>query len=84
MSSLEIAGITLACIFDGAMLGMFFQTILSKDHLSPDSKDVVKVRMGLIATMAALVLGLLTGSAKSSFRPGASRSVTSCLPREGR
>ena len=67
MSSLEIAGIAFACIFGGAMLGMFLQTILPKDHLSPDSKDVVKVGMGLIATMAALVLGLLTGSAKSSF-----------------
>src|SRR4029453_14160752 len=30
-------------------------------------KDVVKVGMGLIATMAALVLGLLTGSSKSAF-----------------
>jgi hypothetical protein len=67
MSSLEIAGIIFACIFGGAMLGMFFQSILPRDHLSPDSKDVVKVGMGLIATMAALVLGLLTGSAKSAF-----------------
>ena len=42
MSSLEITGIAFACIFGGAILGMFFQTILPKDHLSPDSKDVVK------------------------------------------
>jgi hypothetical protein len=67
MSSLEIAGITFACIFGGALLGMFLRSVLPEDHLSPDSKDVVKVGMGLIATMAALVLGLLTGSAKSSF-----------------
>ena len=37
------------------------------DHLGTESKDVVKLAMGLIATMAALVLGLLTASAKSSF-----------------
>src|SRR5262249_19416899 len=67
MSSLEIAGIIFACIFGGALLGMLFQSVLPKEHLSPDSKDVVKVGMGLIATMAALVLGLLTGSAKSAL-----------------
>src|SRR5262249_9044921 len=67
MSSLEIAGISFACIFGGVVLGMFLQTVLPEHHLGPDSKDVVKVGMGLIATMAALVLGLLTGSAKASF-----------------
>src|SRR5262245_22958372 len=67
MSSLEIAAITFACIFGGALLGMFCRAILPEHHLNPESKDVVKVGMGLIATMAALVLGLLTGSAKSSF-----------------
>jgi hypothetical protein len=67
MTSPEIAGITFACIFGGALLGMFCGTVLPEHHLSADSKDVVKVGMGLIATMAALVLGLLTGSAKSSF-----------------
>src|SRR5262245_5191295 len=67
MTSLDISGITFACIFGGALLGMFLRTVLPEHHLSPDSKDVVKVGMGLIATMAALVLGLLTGSAKTSF-----------------
>jgi hypothetical protein len=41
--------------------------MLPENHLSPESKDVVKLAMGLIATMAALVLGLITASAKSSF-----------------
>jgi hypothetical protein len=41
--------------------------MLPEHHLSPESKDVVKLAMGLIATMAARVLGLLTASAKSSF-----------------
>jgi hypothetical protein len=67
MSSLEIAAIAFVCIFGGALLGMFLRSALPEHHLNPDSKDVVKVGMGLIATMAALVLGLLTGSAKSSF-----------------
>src|SRR5215813_6193158 len=67
MSSLQIAGIAFACIFSGALLGMLLRTVLPEHHLSAESKDVVKVGMGLIATMAALVLGLLTGSAKGSY-----------------
>ena len=42
-------------------------SVLPEHHLSQDSKDVVKMGMGLIATLAALVLGLLIASAKSSF-----------------
>ena len=49
------------------MLGMAIHTILPEHHLSADSKDVIKLGMGLIATMSALVLALLTNSAKSSF-----------------
>lgn len=49
------------------MLGMVLRSILPNDNLNSDSKDVVKLGMGLIATMAALVLGLLIASAKGSF-----------------
>src|SRR5262249_36792596 len=35
--------------------------------LSPETRDLVKLGMGLIGTMTALVLGLLIASAKSSF-----------------
>ena len=41
MSSLAIAAITFACVFGGALLGMFFRTILPEHSLSQDSKDVV-------------------------------------------
>ncbi len=67
MSPIEVGWIVLACVFGGAMLGMTLHTILPEHHLSPDSKDVIKLGMGLIATMSALVLALLTSSAKSSF-----------------
>jgi len=40
---------------------------LPDHHLSADSKDVIKVAMATIATLAALVLGLLVSSAKNSF-----------------
>ena len=67
MHALAIASVVFACLFGSALLGMFLRGSLPADHLSADSKDVVKLAMGLVATMAALVLGLLTASAKSSF-----------------
>lgn len=62
-----IGGIVFACAFGGALAGMMLRTILPADHISQESKDVVKLGMGLIATLSALVLGLLIASAKSSF-----------------
>jgi hypothetical protein len=41
--------------------------MLPEHHLSSESKDVVKLAMGLIAMMAALVVGLMTASARMSF-----------------
>ena len=67
MSSLTISGIVFACIFGGTLLGMLLRAILPEKHLSAESKDLVKLGMGLIGTMTALVLGLLIASAKSSF-----------------
>jgi hypothetical protein len=46
---------------------MLLRGILPEKHLGAESKDVVKLGMGLIGTMTALVLGLLIASAKSSF-----------------
>lgn len=46
---------------------MFLRAVLPEPHLTGDSKDVMKLGTGLIATMSALVLGLLIASAKSSF-----------------
>jgi hypothetical protein len=51
----------------GVLLGMFLRSVLPAHHLSPESHEIVKLGTGLIATMAALVLGLLVASAKDSF-----------------
>ena len=51
-------------------MGMWLRSILPKNHLDADSKDTVKVGIGLIATMTALVLGLVTAASKSSFDAG--------------
>jgi hypothetical protein len=63
----SIGWIVLACVFVGTLLGMALRLILPEHHLGPDSKDVIKLGMGLTATMSALVLALLIASAKSSY-----------------
>lgn len=67
MSETAISCIVFACVFGGALLGMGLRASLPEHHLSTDSKDFVKLGTGLIATMAALVLGLLIASAKNSY-----------------
>jgi hypothetical protein len=62
-----MGGIVLGCIFGGALSGMLLRSVLPEDHLAQDSKDVVKLGMGLIATMAALLLGMLIATAKGAF-----------------
>jgi len=59
--------IVLACVFGGALAGLFLRTRLPDQHLQDDSKDIVKLGTGVVATMASLVLGLLVSSAKGSF-----------------
>jgi len=67
ISSLIIGSISVGCVFGGALLGLFLQGLVPGHHLRDESKDTVKVVAGTIATLSALVLGLLVGSAKSSF-----------------
>lgn len=67
MSSMAISWIVFGVVLGGALLGMVLRALLPEHHLSQDSKDTVKLGMGLIGTITALVLGLLVASAKSSF-----------------
>jgi hypothetical protein len=67
MSSIVIALVVFLCTFAGGLLGIRSREALPEHHLSGESKDVVRLCMSLIATMTALILGLVTASAKSSF-----------------
>jgi hypothetical protein len=59
--------IVFACTFGGSLLGVWLRAALPEHHLNSESRDTVKVGIGLIATMTALVLGLVTASTKSAF-----------------
>jgi len=67
LAPLAVSLMSFVCTFAAAVSAMVLRKKLPDDHLSEDSKDVIKLVMGLIATMAALVLGLLIASAKSSY-----------------
>jgi hypothetical protein len=62
-----LALIVFVCVFGSAMFGFLLGKVVPDRHLSSDSKDIVKLATGLIATLSALVLGLLVSSAKGTF-----------------
>jgi hypothetical protein len=53
LSSTAIACIAFTCVFGSALIGVLLRSVLPEEHLSTDSKDVVKVSIALVATMAA-------------------------------
>lgn len=67
MSPISLALTAFGCIFGGSLLGMYLRYRLPGHHLDGDTKDVVRLGAGLIATIAALVLGLLIASANGTF-----------------
>jgi len=67
MNSVAISLIAFVVIFSGAILGLLLQKRLPSHHLSEASRDTIKLGAGLIATLSALVLGLLVSSATGSF-----------------
>jgi hypothetical protein len=68
MTTFLITSIVFFCCICGILLGNFIRGLLPAHHLSQESKDVVKLSTGLIATLTALILGLLVASANSSYQ----------------
>jgi hypothetical protein len=67
MSTFAIGSIVFAFLIGGTVVGIAIRGALPEHHLSADSKETIKLAMGLVATMAALVLGLLVASAKGFY-----------------
>ena len=68
MISIVLNLIIFIIIFAGAVLGMMFRKILPDRHLDEDSKNMVVLGMGVVATMAAITLGFMIEGARDSFR----------------
>lgn len=67
MSALVVSAIIFLSTLGGIFLGTLLRRALPRHHLDEHVKDVVRLGVGLIATIAALVLGLLIAAAKGSF-----------------
>lgn len=78
MSPIAVSLLAFALALLGILLGSFMQRMLPEGHLGADSKEVVKLSMGVVATLAALVLGLLVASAKTTYdaREGEINQIT--------
>jgi hypothetical protein len=68
MSAEILFGLVLfGCLMGAVLLGTYLRRILPEHYLSEDTRDAVKLAMGLVATMSALVLGLLVTSVKGAY-----------------
>jgi hypothetical protein len=67
VSSALPAIVVFGCLLGAVWLGIALRRILPENHLTTESQDAVKLAVGLVGTMAALILGLLVSSAKDTY-----------------
>lgn len=67
MPSVVVAATIFCFLFAGSLVGMALRAVIPQHHLDSDTRDVIKLGVGLIGTMSALVLGLLVASTKGSY-----------------
>lgn len=67
MHSALLALLVFAFVCGGALLGKYIGGVLPKEHLRDDTKHVIGASMGLIGSLTALLLAMVTTSAKESF-----------------
>ena len=67
MTPLLLTLFVAVCTFGGALLGLWLRGVLPPHHINDESRDVVRISIGLVVTMTALILGLVVSSAKSTF-----------------
>ena len=67
MNPFAITVVIFGFVFGGALLGMALRVYVPEGHSSSDSREAIRLGMGLVATTVALVLGLLIASAKGFY-----------------
>src|SRR4051794_40296775 len=63
-----LALLAFAISFAAALAGLWLRNRLPEHHLESESRDAVKLVMGLVATMSALVLSLLISVTQTAYR----------------
>src|SRR5690242_16250728 len=64
---LAVGMIVFALILGGAYAGWKLRKLLPTQHLTEETKNLASVSTAIVATLSALVLGLLISNANSSF-----------------
>jgi hypothetical protein len=67
MVPLVIGIVAFVLISAGGFAGWMLKKLLPEQHLTEETKDLVSVSTAVVATVSALVLGLLISNANSSF-----------------
>jgi hypothetical protein len=67
MSPIADALIVFAFVFGSGLLGLHLRGVLPPQHLQEESVGMVRLGTGVIATLTALVLGLLIAGAKANY-----------------
>ena len=67
MSAPLTAAIILAFMLGGMALGSYLRLVLPEHHTQADSKDILMTAAGTMATLIALIIGLLVTSAKGTY-----------------
>jgi hypothetical protein len=67
MNSLIVGAVVFFCLCGSTALGMGLGRLLPGHHLNSESRDAIRLATAIVGTLAALALGLLIASAKTTF-----------------
>ena len=67
MHSTVVSSTVFVLVCTGGTIGMWLRGKLPVGHLGTDSKDTMRLAIGLVVTMTSLVLGMLVSSAKTYY-----------------
>ena len=76
MSAPLVAAVVFAVLFACAMLGTVLRERLPSHYLSDDSKHLIEISLGVIGTVAGLVLGLLVATSFGTFQSQRTAVIT--------
>jgi hypothetical protein len=67
MAPLALSAVIFLLVVGSIFVGIWLRQVLPRRHLDEEAKGIVRIGVTLIASMVALVLGLLVSAGKSSY-----------------
>jgi len=66
-TSETVSLISFGVIFGGSLAGIALRSVIPERYFTNEANDVIRLGLGLVTMLSALVLGLLVSTAKSSY-----------------